>query len=395
MVIIIYCNANTNAIASDGKSVLHFASREGYLNIVECLIQHGNIINVNVQDYMGWNALHFATRYGHVDIVQFLVNNGNVCLDKVTTDNMTALQLACIHGHYDIVTCILPLLPNRTKTITPTVKSIRINCAGNTYIDVYGNVWEADNANHYYLGGEEVDTYCKYSTKNLEDAMLYKSERWGEQFTYTFPRLPNGIYYVKLHFAYVDPNRGSPKSFNISINGKIYAIHIDNWNYSSKNIIGMDKKFETEVKNECLFIVFGTEREDDKNTDKNNRAKIAGIEVKPITLDPKGSTTREQIQAYRYACRYGQIDIMKYFVRNGIIQMEKRDRYSTTGAHVAIQYDQIEIVQYVLKHYPQEHYGMTYLQYASMHGRVKTIQYMVTMENVNVDQPKRIGLLCI
>jgi hypothetical protein len=56
------------------RTILHWAAREGHLDVVKHVILLG--ARVNVGDIDGWTPLHFAAFHGHLSIVQFLVQSG-------------------------------------------------------------------------------------------------------------------------------------------------------------------------------------------------------------------------------------------------------------------------------------------------------------------------------
>ena len=55
-----------------GLTPLHIASRDGFLNIVQILIQKG--AELNIQEKHMWTPLHYAARYGHKQIVNLLIS---------------------------------------------------------------------------------------------------------------------------------------------------------------------------------------------------------------------------------------------------------------------------------------------------------------------------------
>lgn len=83
-----------------GETVLHIASREGYLNIVDYLKYEG--AKLELVDNDGATPLHYASRFGHLDIVQFLDSLG-ADLEDVDEDGNTILHYASLYGHLPIV----------------------------------------------------------------------------------------------------------------------------------------------------------------------------------------------------------------------------------------------------------------------------------------------------
>ena len=66
--------ANINHVDNHGYSALYWASKQGNLAVVECLLQRK--ANVNLTDTDGWSPLRMAAKEGHVAIVKCLIQNG-------------------------------------------------------------------------------------------------------------------------------------------------------------------------------------------------------------------------------------------------------------------------------------------------------------------------------
>ena len=131
------CNVNMKDDLE--RSLLHLATRQGYLNIVQYLISKGADINIRNK---GLNIpLHWAIIYGHIHVVQFLVENGadihakqgdgctpllytcyfnrplileyllqNGCesdLSSVSNDGYSPFHSACAHGNIEAVKILL------------------------------------------------------------------------------------------------------------------------------------------------------------------------------------------------------------------------------------------------------------------------------------------------
>ena len=89
--------ANINWSDEDGRTILMHAilSDNASCEIVELLVKNGADVNAREMN-RGWTALHFAVREGHVDIVEFLIEKG-VVLDAQDTFGNTPL-IEAIHS---------------------------------------------------------------------------------------------------------------------------------------------------------------------------------------------------------------------------------------------------------------------------------------------------------
>ena len=85
------------------RTALHYACREGHLNVANFLIEVGGVDLVMVVDGRNATALHYASQDGQLDVVLYLVSVGGAELVKMVTDtNVTALHWACRNGHLEV-----------------------------------------------------------------------------------------------------------------------------------------------------------------------------------------------------------------------------------------------------------------------------------------------------
>lgn len=86
----------------DGNSALHYAARNGQLNVVEYFVSE---LGCNPADpgNKGNTSLHFAALGGHLAIVQYLLSDGGVEALCQTDRGITPLHYACFLGYSDIV----------------------------------------------------------------------------------------------------------------------------------------------------------------------------------------------------------------------------------------------------------------------------------------------------
>ncbi|QCB61940.1 ankyrin repeat domain-containing protein [Wolbachia endosymbiont of Brugia malayi] len=78
---------------------MHLPALYGCLNIVKALLDIR--ITLIINDSGGDTALHFSTKNGYLDIVRCLLKNGNVKVDAQNNTDFTALHLAISYGNSD------------------------------------------------------------------------------------------------------------------------------------------------------------------------------------------------------------------------------------------------------------------------------------------------------
>lgn len=88
-----------------GITPAHMASRDGHIDMLQCLIRHG--ADVNARDSNHWTPLHHAAERGQSAEVDFLIQNGAL-VDAVGHPNgVTPILVASGHGEAQTVTILL------------------------------------------------------------------------------------------------------------------------------------------------------------------------------------------------------------------------------------------------------------------------------------------------
>jgi len=87
----------------DYKTPFQIASEKGHLDVVEYLINHGANIQDEIYDE---SCLHWASRNGYLSIILCLLNQG-VFIDSINDNQETPLHLSSGSGHINIVEYLL------------------------------------------------------------------------------------------------------------------------------------------------------------------------------------------------------------------------------------------------------------------------------------------------
>ena len=95
-------NVNVNAPYSEGFTALHCASQQGYLEVLQYLVQHGKA-DVNVKNNYIETPLYVASHKGYLEVVQYLLQHGKADVNVQTNDGFTALYVASQNGHLEVV----------------------------------------------------------------------------------------------------------------------------------------------------------------------------------------------------------------------------------------------------------------------------------------------------
>ncbi len=161
---------------------------------------------------------------------------------------------------------------------------VRVNCGGDSYTDLNGNLWESDHVyspqNTWgYLGGYSYSTNSPIS--GTEDDELYESERYGME-GYRFD-VPNGHYRVRLLFAEIYWDEVGRRVFDVDIEGGRVLSHYDIYREVGKDV-AEEKVYEVDVTDGELAIGFSSEVDN---------AKVSGIEVRSESVEGPASVLRK------------------------------------------------------------------------------------------------------
>lgn len=84
-----------------GRTLLHDAACDGWLDGVELLYKHG--ADVNIPDILGATPIYSAARNGHAGVVRFLVEECNADFNIASKDGYTAVSIAAGFGQLEVV----------------------------------------------------------------------------------------------------------------------------------------------------------------------------------------------------------------------------------------------------------------------------------------------------
>ncbi|KAK6183582.1 hypothetical protein SNE40_011035 [Patella caerulea] len=100
---------SANALDKSGYSALHYAARNGHLQICTVLIQHGACINCQTNSGKA-TPLHRAAYMGHTDIVKLLLKHE--ADPRISdADGNTPVHKAVKQGHTGVVELLLEKAP--------------------------------------------------------------------------------------------------------------------------------------------------------------------------------------------------------------------------------------------------------------------------------------------
>jgi ankyrin repeat protein len=102
-----------------GFAAIHVASREGNVEIVRILLQHG--ADPTLQTEKGYTPLHFACFSGNADLVRLLLGHG-VDVDAKTSDGSTSLHVAAHYGRPSTRQTIVQILLDHGANVSAVME---------------------------------------------------------------------------------------------------------------------------------------------------------------------------------------------------------------------------------------------------------------------------------
>jgi hypothetical protein len=138
---------------------------------------------------------------------------------------------------------------------------LRVNCGGEEYKDVRGNVWKADKefvAGAFgYVDGQDVDRGEDVKVANTDLQKVFQTERYSLScYKVTVPAA--GKYTVALLFAETYDGISGPdeRVFNVSINGKKVLDKFDPTKVAGKTLTAIAKTFVVDAPDKLIKIDF-------------------------------------------------------------------------------------------------------------------------------------------
>ncbi len=141
--------------------------------------------------------------------------------------------------------------------------NLRINSGGSELVDSSGNSWVADTA---FSGGNPFSTNSTIS--GTSDQGIYQTERYGNPFSYNVA-VPNGDYFITLHFAEIFATSANSRIMNVSAEGQSLVSDFDLFSVAGSNS-AYTSSFSLSVSDGELNITLDA---------SSNNAKISGIEI--------------------------------------------------------------------------------------------------------------------
>lgn len=153
-----------------GETALHVAARFGHAECARILLEERNGQKVDMEiaeKSFGWTALFVACVDGHIDIVKLLIA-ANAGLEKLDTSGWTAKEHAALRGHMDIAEILADVtaLPSSSALLPTSVNPANAITPNKSFAERKSNATTNGSGNGTLRSTEPVKTYGhRYLTK--------------------------------------------------------------------------------------------------------------------------------------------------------------------------------------------------------------------------------------
>ena len=292
-----------------GRSLLHLAARQGFLDIVQYLISKG--ADISIRNKTMNTPLHWAIRYGQIHAVQFLVEHG-ADIHAKQREGCTPLDYACYFNQ--------PLILEY----------------------LFQNGCESDLSSKSNFGETPFHSACSQGSIEAVKFLLQHNCK-----QYIFHKTNSGD--TPLHVA--------------AMNGFTHVVSLlldYGAKFNERNNNGETPLFLACEKSSPLPLIENLVKHgaDVNIPDNENRSPLrevcypGDIEVIKLLVENGANincSDNEGWSVFHVACLSGQINIVKYLVEHGA-NVNARDLENATPLHFACEIGNVEVLAYLLGH---------------------------------------------
>lgn len=412
---------NVNNFFYNGYSMLHIASENGWLNIVEMLVSKGHEVDWK-DDNTSSTPIHLAVKNSHVDVVKFLmVNRANV--NEKDNEGMTPFHHAVKNGDFEIADLLLS--KGRSKIVAMILKSnININeqdnsgrtplhlavISGNAEIaeliisNKYGSIIgknqcllditdiHGNTPLHYCVDYENIQV-MHVLIENGANLNICNEEGDTPIFLATQKGTIEILEYL-LSFENDINIRNSlgdtllikaAKSDKLKVVNYLieHKISINATNHNDENAL----LASLESTNLIMANTLIDKGANFKQTSKNGynvvtlSVKFGLIEIIKSAINIISVTEEINKESIFTACKYGQIESLKFILKNND-RFRYNKKFLKEACFVACEYDQLDVIKlFVSLKFDvisiDNKYGESLLHIAAQHGNYKIVEFLL------------------
>ena len=158
-----------NAVNKEGRTALHFAAENNYLECARLLLEAG--ASCDLATNSGRTALHCAVANGHVEVVCLLLEAGANCNLAGGQEGVTPLHSAAVHGHTEVVRMLLEAGASCELTTNSGVAPMH-GAVANGHIEVVHLLLEAGASSEVVTTSGLTPLHCAVGNGHVEVVRL-------------------------------------------------------------------------------------------------------------------------------------------------------------------------------------------------------------------------------
>ena len=376
--LIIECNCDPmTVINNDGDTVLHYAAKEGLLDLLKSIINHHNC-NLMATNMRGKTILHCAVKY--IDFVRYLIIECNC--DPMTVINNyygdTVLHYAAKEGLLEV----LKFMINHSKcNLMATNKwgETILHCAVE-HIEVVRYLIIECNCDPMTVINENGDTVLHYAAKkglldllkfmiNHHNCNLMATNKRGETILHCAVEHIEVVRYLIIE-CNCDPmtviNENGDTVLHYAAKKGLLDLLKFMINHHNCNLMATNKRGETilHCAVEHIEVV---------------RYLIIECNCDPMTVINENGDT-----VLHYAAKKGLLDLLKFMINHHNCNLMATNWWGETTLHCAVEHNQrIEVVKYLINEcncnpMATNKLGETILHIAANKSYLATIEYLLS-----------------
>ena len=399
-------NVNQRENNDFGYTALLWASQQGHLNVVKCLIKEFNV-DVMQKDLRGCSCFYRAARCNQITIVKYLASKNPSLIDEPENEGRTPLWIASFKGHEEMVEYLANQEADVEKLGVDRTTTLRVACQegklgalmmlvekGQANIlakDIHGRTgfFMAAAKNHItivkYLVSKDLSLFDEPDNEGRTPLWIASFKGHEEMVEYL---VKQGANIEKLGVDRTTPLRVACQE------GKLGALMVlaekGQANILAKDIDGRTGFFMAAQNNHVKVMEYLQQNGANINQTNNNNCSPLYIacqkgnkEAVEYLIQNKADVelALNGFTPLMTACSGGNLEIVKMLLLQGKLNLDTRNQQGKTALDIAKEENQHEIVSCYLKH----------LLLIS-EGNLELVKILVVKGNANLEASRQSSL---
>ena len=372
--LIIECNCDPMTVINDDRdTVLHYAAKEGLLDLLKFMINHHNC-NLMATNKQGETILHYAVE--HIEVVRYLIIECNCDpMTVINDDRDTVLHYAAKEGLLDLLKFMInhhncnPMATNKQgETI--------LHCAVK-HIEVLRYLIIECNCDPMTVINDDRDTVLHYAAKkglldllkfmiNHHNCNLMATNKWGKTILHYAVEHIEVVRYLIIE-CNCDPmtviNDDRDTVLHYAAKEELLDLLKFMINHHNCNPMATNKQGETIL--HCAV----------------KHIEVLRYLIIECNCDPMTVINDDRDTVLHYAAKKGLLDLLKFMINHRNCNLMATNKWGETILHCAVEH--IEVVKYLINEcncdpMVADNSGQRPLHVATYQCHLATIEYLLS-----------------